>query len=371
MGELLISILASLGVLAGVALAYQVLERTSERGRKIRPHLIFWAMSALVLVFLPRSFGKYIFDSLTMTLVATVFPIYESLKAICTPEDDDDKKWLQYWIAGGIIFMGMSLLDGLIKPDNVIYWYEIMTFFFIWLFLPKLNGCALIYDHITVPYLAPNVKPLAAKMNNWIAYIYQTAINAAHLWVVWIVFMFLPATLKRIIAVAIGTVYPAVSSILAAATEEIADDTYWLTYWCCYGCLVLIMDVLEQWMGWIPGFYTLVIFTTIYLMLPMFQGADKVFRTVLVPLAGLKEMLMLRDAIQIKKDMLKDLDPERARIVRKAIAKFYSDDDSTTNVDVLKDELMSEYKSTRFSFRKTLFRGKNNETEPKETTNLV
>merc|ERR1711957_1003532 len=114
-------------------------------------------------------------------------------------------------------------------------------------------------------------------------------------------------------------------------------------------------------MGWtylknlLDGFLDstrLLFFSTIYLMLPMFQGADKVFRTVLVPLAGLKEMLMLRDAIQIKKDMLKDLDPERARIVRKAIAKFYSDDDSTTNVDVLKDELMSEYKSTRFSFRK-------------------
>ncbi|OEU16043.1 hypothetical protein FRACYDRAFT_144853, partial [Fragilariopsis cylindrus CCMP1102] len=76
-------------------------------------------------------------------------------------------------------------------------------------------------------------------------------------------------------------IYPAVSSIVAATTEEIADDTYWLTYWSCYGCLFLIMDVLEKLIGWIPGFYTLVIFSTIYLMLPMFQGSDKVFRTIL------------------------------------------------------------------------------------------
>ena len=65
-------------------------------------------------------------------------------------------------------------------------------------------------------------------------------------------------------------------------------------------------------------------------MLPMFQGADKLFRRVLVPLAGLQEMLMLRDAIQVKKSMLKDLNPERAAAVRQTIAKFYADDNAVT-----------------------------------------
>lgn len=76
-------------------------------------------------------------------------------------------------------------------------------------------------------------------------------------------------------------------------------------------------------------------------MLPMFQGADKVFRKILVPLAGLQEMLMLRDAIAIKKDMLKNLPPHRAKSVRKAIAKFYDDDDDTADPTAMKKELMS------------------------------
>ena len=105
----------------------------------------------------------------------------------------------------------------------------------------------------------------------------------------------------------IGTVYPFVCSVTATATEEIEDDTYWLTYWAgmylqrqhpdskmhcyltsilAYGVLFLIMDTLETFVGWLPGFYSLVIFTTVYLMLPMFRGADKVFRKILVPLAG-------------------------------------------------------------------------------------
>ena len=73
--------------------------------------------------------------------------------------------------------------------------------------------------------------------------------------------MFLPAGLKRIIAILIGTVYPWVSSVTAAATDEVEDDTYWLTYWSCYGVLFLLMEVLETYLGWLPGFYTLIIFT--------------------------------------------------------------------------------------------------------------
>ena len=144
-------------------------------------------------------------------------------------------------------------------------------------------------------------------MSNFIAATIQLLTNAAHLYFVWIIFMFLPVGVKRTCAIAIGTVYPFVCSVTATATEEIEDDTYWLTYWAgmylqrqhpdskmhcyltsilAYGVLFLIMDTLETFVGWLPGFYSLIIFTTVYLMLPMFRGADKVFRKILVPLAG-------------------------------------------------------------------------------------
>lgn len=158
--------------------------------------------------------------------------------------------------------------------------------------------------------------------------------------------MFLPASFKRIVAVCIGTIYPEISSIVAASTEEVADDTYWLTYWSVYGCLFLIMEILETYLGRIPGFYTLIILATVYLMLPMFMGADKLFRKVLVPLAGLQEMLMLRDAIQVKKQMLHDLPPERAHSVRKAIAKFYAGDDETIDPMDLAETCKTEYLSS-------------------------
>lgn len=130
----------------------------------------------------------------------------------------------------------------------------------------------------------------------------------------------------------------------------------------------------ETWIGWIPGFYTLIIFSTVYLMLPMFEGADKVFRRVLVPLAGLDEMLMLRDAISIKKSMFKNLDPERAKTVRKAIAKFYNDDDGDADPVALKKELVSSWKGIRLPHVKNPFSSSSNtttESAPTENTSLV
>jgi hypothetical protein len=363
---------ASLGVLALVTLSYHKLESSRTRGRQWLPHAIYVAVAILVIVTLPTSVAAYIFSGLTVTVVGVVLPIYESIRAVCSPEEDDDKTWLQYWLVGGVLFMGTTWVKFVLSETVVVYWDTTMVFLFYWLYFPKTDGAVLIYETITEPYLAPKVRPLAMQMNNFIAYMYQTLINAAHLWLVWIIFLFLPKGLKRIVSVAIGTVYPLISSITAAATEEIEDDTYWLTYWSVYGCLFLVMDISETWLGWIPGFYTVIIFSTVYLMLPMFQGADKVFRKILVPLAGLQELIMLRDAIIVKKQMLKNLPPERAHAVRKAIAKFYANDDDSAAPAELKNELLVGWQGLKMpSIPNPFSHAKGDDSAATETTSLV
>ena len=106
----------------------------------------------------------------------------------------------------------------------------------------------------------------------------------------------------------------------------------------------------------------------------MFRGADKIFRKILVPLAGLQELLILRDSIQIKKQLLKDLDAERAIIVRKSIANFFNGDDDDSDSGVLKGEYMQSWSALNMLKRKIPFsispkaKGKK---LPTETTNLV
>eukprot|EP00985_Skeletonema_marinoi_P031826 scaffold37823_cov201-Skeletonema_marinoi.AAC.2 len=372
MNEAVLSLCCSLGVLMVVSLGYSCIKPNG--GQCIKIHLVYFASAICLVAFLPTNIAKYVFTELTVSLVGAMYPVYRATRAVCTPDDDDDKEWLQYWMLGGVLFMITTWVDDVIKQNSVdTIWLGSLLFIFYWLYFPLTCGALVVYEKVTAPYLGPKLKPLQRQMNNFIIYLQQMLSNAFHLYLVWIIFMFLPAGLKRIVAIAIGTVYPTICSITAVATEEIEDDTYWLTYWSVYGCLFLIMDVSEDFLGRIPGFYTLIIFTTIYLMLPMFRGADKIFRKVLVPLAGLHELLVLRDAITIKKQMLKDLDPERAAVVQKSIAKFFDGSTSDSDPSVLKEELMQGWGKIKLPNFKIPF-GKaegGSSDEPTEKTNLV
>lgn len=135
----------------------------------------------------------------------------------------------------------------------------------------------------------------------------------------------MPGGLKRFVVVATGTLFPLMASTVCVATEDEVEETFWLTYWSCFGILFLIMDWAEELLGVIPGFYSLCLVATVYLMLPLFRGADVVFRKVLVPLAGQRDQLLLRDAHVLHKEMVRQVPAERIDSVRAAtIAAFMS-----------------------------------------------
>ena len=112
--------------------------------------------------------------------------------------------------------------------------------------------------------------------------------------------------------------------------------------------LFLLMELLETWLGWIPGFYAFYIATTLYLMLPMFNGAEKVFRKVLVPLARLQDMLLLRDAVDMKKRIVAELDEEQGKAVKRAIVEYYDDENKDAAID---ERALEEYRQTGFSWK--------------------
>merc|ERR1712113_815171 len=150
-------------------------------------------------------------------------------------------------------------------------------------------------------------------------------INVSHLWVVWIAFALLPASFKRFIVILVGTVYPVAASMVAVNTPIGIDDTMWLTYWSCFSCLCIIMNFLEDFLGKIPGFYTLALFCTVYLMLPLFNGAENVFRSILVPLAGLQEMLLQRDAEVLKQSMIEQIPESRRNAFFEQVSKSFAE----------------------------------------------
>lgn len=315
-------------VLGLVLVAGQRIQRS--KGRDIKWHALYFIAIAISFFAFPLSAKQVLFTPLSVVVVGTVYPIYESIRAVCTIGSEDDTVWLSYWIAQGIVSFSTEWVDGLGQAVQL-HWNMFEFFFYLWLILPWTDGATLIFDFFMAPFVAPIVQPIVQRMDGLINKLIAMVMNAAHLSVVWIVFVFLDPSLKRVIWIMIATIYPLGASIVSVTTFDGGDDTYWLTYWSCFGILFLIIDFLENFLGFIPGFYTVAIAATIYLMLPLFRGADTVFRSILVPIAGLQELLVRRDAEEVKRKALADVPPERRSIVMKAIAESFEKEAKVVN----------------------------------------
>lgn len=310
-------------------LTYFVMQTVRRNGgRNILYHVFYFSAAAALIIPLPNNLALQAFNPFTITAVCTLYPIYESIKAICTVDTDDDTAFLQYWIAQGILSFASYWVDDATTDRPVVrqYWYEFLFVYYLWLLLPFTDGAALLYDFVTEPLIVPLITPHTKKMTGWVNTLVTAFINAFHLWFVWFAFFFLPPSLKSFIAICVGTVYPFMASIVAVSTPQGDDDTFWLTYWSCYGILYLVMGFFEQWLKNIPGFYLLYIIATVYLMLPMFKGADKIFREILVPLSGQTEMLLIRDAQMLRMELEAKLPDNRKEDVLKSLTKVLTKD---------------------------------------------
>jgi hypothetical protein len=78
--------------------------------------------------------------------------------------------------------------------------------------------------------------------------------------------------------------------------------------------------------GPITGLYTVTLASTLYLMLPLFNGSTAVFREVLVPLLGQREALILKDAKILARELVRKLPKDRHGAARKAVAEAFLKD---------------------------------------------
>lgn len=189
--------------------------------------------------------------------------------------------------------------------------------------LPFTDGAALFYDMVTEPYVKPYALKVKTYTEGWISF-FLLAVNSSYLWFAWFIFMSFPEEQRRFFVIAIGTVYPVAASVIALTTKKDGkDDTFWLTYWSCFSLLFLAMDYLENFIGHIRGFYSICMVATIYLFLPAFDGANVVFRRILVPLSGQYENMLLHDAYLVRRDMEKSIpDQYHDRVFKRAADVF-------------------------------------------------
>lgn len=283
-------------------------------------------MAVLSVTVVPESIQDVIFSEGGVLVVGTMIPVYESIVAVCTFGEGDDNEWLQYWVVNAALTYSTEFMDTIAENAPMVaeHWYELEFFMTAWLLLPWTDGSTLIYDLVTAPYVAPVCVSMRKSMDGKIEAL-LAIVNSGYLWVLWSTFLTLPEEARRFVVVAVGTVYPIVASTVSLATKS-EEVTYWLTYWSCFSLLFVLMDYLETWVGSIRGFYSICLCATVYLFLPMFRGAEVVFRRVLVPLSGQYENMLLRDTLLVRREMEKNIPtPMHKKVMKRAADVFLVD----------------------------------------------
>ncbi|KDR23434.1 receptor expression-enhancing protein 5-like [Zootermopsis nevadensis] len=88
---------------------------------------------------------------LLCNIIGFLYPAYRSMKALESPNKDDDTKWLTYWA----VFALFSIIEYF--SDILIYWFPfywlIKCLFHIWCFVPlENNGSIIIYNNVIRPW---------------------------------------------------------------------------------------------------------------------------------------------------------------------------------------------------------------------------
>ncbi|KAI5918929.1 TB2/DP1, HVA22 family-domain-containing protein [Camillea tinctor] len=82
-----------------------------------------------------------------------------------------------------------------------------------------------------------------------------------------------------------GCVVPGYYSLSALFSANKVDDTQWLTYWVVFAFFTVLESALSV-VYWFPFYYTFKFVFLLWLSLPMFSGAQLIFRSFMQPMLG-------------------------------------------------------------------------------------
>ena len=131
-------------------------QKTGVNGKIISSILIICSIFCFINIF-----SKYI-----TCIVGVVLPAYWSIKAIESPQYDDDKQWLTYWAIYGLF----TLLD---QFANIIlrifpFYFIFKIIFLIWCFMPNTLGALFIYNKFVGPYFKKYEEQIDKKIEKFI-----------------------------------------------------------------------------------------------------------------------------------------------------------------------------------------------------------
>ena len=112
-------------------------------------------------------------DKYITCIIGITLPTYWSVKAIETPETEDDKQWLTYW-AVYACFTFLDLFAGFIMKF-IPFYFVVKYVFLIWCFMPNTQGALLIYKYIIAKVFKRYEKKIDEKVQKALKKGYETA----------------------------------------------------------------------------------------------------------------------------------------------------------------------------------------------------
>jgi len=286
-----------LGFLAGIFVLYFLQRKKPNGGRNFFTHLIYWAVAVAIIVFHPHTIGDKVLSGFGCFVIGIVFPGFMSLKALMTPEADDDARWLMYWV----VFSAFTFLTEWIDVISQYFdfWYELQFFILIWFQLPFTDGLNLCYDFVVVPLMRPVFRKVDEYMGqSWLLlWTMLATVNLTMLGMVLVVLFVMPDLMTTFLITCVGVAYPVLNSMKLLAKRD-EDGTFgWLMYWVAFCLVRLSMEFVEELEAYLDegALHRLLLVVTVWLQLPLTKGAEVLFRSVLVPLAGLQAELCVLD----------------------------------------------------------------------------
>ncbi|XP_058096544.1 HVA22-like protein a isoform X4 [Magnolia sinica] len=89
------------------------------------------------------------FDVLAGPVVALVYPLYASIRAIESKSPIDDQQWLTYWVLYSLITLFELTFAKVI--EWLPFWSYAKLIVTCWLVLPYFSGAAYVYEHFVRP----------------------------------------------------------------------------------------------------------------------------------------------------------------------------------------------------------------------------
>ena len=131
-------------------------EKTGVDGKIISTVLLISSIFCFI-----NLFSKYI-----TCLVGVILPAYWSIKAIESPQYDDDKQWLTYWAIYGLFTLLDQFANIILRIFPFSFIFKII--FLIWCFMPNTMGALFIYNKFVAPYFKKYEDKIDKKIEKFI-----------------------------------------------------------------------------------------------------------------------------------------------------------------------------------------------------------